>query len=290
MESRSLFPILESVTAKPDLFATYTAKELWTDDHTSRRMLDFHLDGEVDISSRRTAFIEESVAWMTEYFALSEGSRIIDFGCGPGLYTSRFAALGADVCGVDFSARSITYAKQQARTSNDRTDYIQADYLEFRPEGAFDLITMIMCDYCALSPAQRAAMLAKFRGLLAPAGRIVLDVYSLRAFESRQETTVFGKNLMDGFWSPGPYFGFVTTFRYDDAKVSLDKYTIVERDRVREVHNWLQHYSPESLKSEVHASGLEVEALFGDVAGRPYDAGGTEFAVVLKPATRTTCK
>jgi len=282
MEPHSVFSILKSVTDKPEPFATYTAKELWTDDHTSRRMLDFHLDGDVDISSRRTRFIEESVAWMTEYFALGESSRIIDFGCGPGLYTSRFAPLGADVCGVDFSPRSIAYARQRASEINDRTAYVEADYLEHEPDGAFDLVTMIMCDFCALSPAQRSAMLAKFRGLLPPAGRIVLDVYSLAAFETREEASVFGRNLMDGFWSAEPYFGFLTSFRYDDANVTLDKYTIVERDGIREVCNWLQYFSPETLDREVRAAGLEVEALLGDVAGRPYDAGATEFAVVLR--------
>lgn len=284
MEPHSVFPILESVTEKPGLFATYTAKELWTDDHTSRRMLDFHLDGDLDISSRRTGFIEESVSWMAGYFALGAGSRIIDFGCGPGLYTSRLAGLGADVCGVDFSRRSIAYARRRASKINDRTAYVEADYLEYEPGGAFDLITMIMCDYCALSPVQRAAMLAKFRRLLSAAGRVVLDVYSLRAFEARQETSIFGKNLMEGFWSSEPYYGFMTCFRYDDAKVSLDKYTIVERHRIRQVHNWLQHYSPESLEREVQAAGLEVETLFGDVAGHAYDAGGPEFAVVLRAA------
>ena len=87
---------------------------------------------------------------------------------------------------------------------------------------------------------------------------------------------------MNGFWSPHPYFGFVTSFRYDDDKVSLDKYTIVEKGRLRDIYNWLQYFSPESLENEVQASGLEVEVLLGNVAGHPYDAAASEFAVVLK--------
>ena len=155
-------------------------------------------------------------------------------------------------------------------------------YLEYEPEGRYDLITMIMCDFCALSPAQRSAMLEKFRRLLSAAGRVVLDVYSLRAFESRVQTSLFGKDLMDGFWSSDPYFGFKTDFKYEADKVSLDKYTIVQEDKIREVYNWLQYFSPESLSREARDAGLEVEAMFGDVAGHPYDAGGMEFAVVLK--------
>ncbi len=281
METDSLFDILESANEKPAAFSVYTAKELWTDEHTSEQMLAFHLNGEIDVSSRRTSFIVDSVRWMTSCFDLSPNSRIIDFGCGPGLYTSRFAELGAAVYGVDFSARSIEYAREFADRNNSDISYIEADYLEYQPEGEFDLITMIMCDYCALSPKQRALLLVKFKELLSDRGRVVLDVYSLNAFADKKEESFYEKNQLDGFWSAEPYYGFVSSFKYDDDKVTLDKYTIIERRRQREVYNWLQHFSPESMKQEVHAAGLEVQAVYADVSGSHYDPDAAEFAVVM---------
>ncbi len=282
MESDSLFSVLESVNKKPEPFSVYTAPELWTDEHTSRQMLAYHLNGEVDLSSRRTSFIDDSVRWMTERFELSGSSRIIDFGCGPGLYTSRFARLDAEVHGIDFSSRSIEYAREYAARNKLAVSYTAADYLDHRPEGTFDLITMIMCDYCALSPTQRAAMLVKFKGLLSDGGRIVLDVYSLNAFADKKEESIYEKNQLDGFWSADPYYGFVTSFRYDKEKVGLDKYTIIERNRQREIYNWLQYFSPESLEREVRAAGLDIDEVYGDVAGNQYDASAPEFAVVIK--------
>ena len=282
MESKPLFSVLETVTEKPLPFAIYTANELWTDKHTSEHMLAYHLNGDVDVSSRRTSFIDKSACWMKERFELSRDSKVIDFGCGPGLYASRFARLGAEVYGIDFSSRSIEYARECARRENLNISYIRADYLEHQPEGRFDLITMIMCDFCALSPTQRAAMLVKFHGLLSDKGRVVLDVYSLRAFDDKREGSVCEKNQLNGFWSTAPYFGLVTSFKYDDEKVGLDKYTIVEKGRQREIYNWLQYFTPESLEREVQASGLEIDELYGDVAGKPYMADATEFSVVLK--------
>ena len=282
MKSTSLFSVLESVTKKPRPFSVYTARDLWTDEHTSEQMLAYHLNSDIDLSSRRTRFIDKSVSWMSQHFELSEDSRVIDFGCGPGLYTSRFARLGANVDGIDFSSRSIEYARKRAKLENLEINYVEADYLDHQPEGRFDLVTMIMCDFCALSPRQRAAMLAKFRGLLSDQGRIVLDVYSLRAFTDKREESICEKNQLNGFWSPDPYFGFVTCFKYDDEKVSLDKYTIVERNRQREIFNWLQYFTPDALEREAHAAGLAIDELYGDVAGGPYDAGATEFAVVMK--------
>lgn len=282
MEPASFFSALESVSRKPRPFSVYTARELWTDEHTSEQMLTFHLDGETDLSSRRTGFIDDSVRWLKEHFELSEGSRVIDFGCGPGLYTSRFARLGAEVVGIDFSPRSIEYARARAGRENHELTYIEADYLEFQPKGTFDLITMIMCDFCALSPTQRATMLRRFEGLLSTKGRIVLDVYSPRAFADKQEGLAVEKNQLNGFWSANPYFGFVASFKYDNEMVSLDKYTIIEEHRQREVYNWLQYFTPESLEREAHAAGLRVDELYGDVAGNPYDSDAAEFAVVLE--------
>ena len=281
METEPLFHVLESVNEKHAAFSVYTAKELWTDEHTSEQMLAYHLNGEIDVSSRRTSFIDDSVHWMTKCFDLSASSRIIDFGCGPGLYTSRFAHLGAEVCGIDFSARSIGYAREFAARNNLDISYTETDYLEYQPEGKFDLITMIMCDYCALSPKQRAAMLVKYKELLSGVGRIVLDVYSLIAFADKKEESIYEKNQLNGFWSAEPYYGFVTCFKYDKEKVSLDKYTIIERKRQREIYNWLQYFTPESLKKEAHAAGLEIDAVYRDVAGNQYNSGATEFAVVM---------
>ena len=245
-------------------------------------MLAFHLDSQMDVSSRRESFIDDSVRWLHDQFELSRGSRIIDFGCGPGLYASRLARLGAEVTGVDFSARSIEYARERARRDKLEIQYIEADYLEYQPAGTFDLITMIMCDFCALSPTQRASMLAKFEGLLADQGRVILDVYSLQAFADRDEGLICEKDQLNGFWSVRPYFGFVASFKYDDEKVSLDKYTIVEQDRQREIYNWLQYFTPESLEREAREAGLIIDELYGDVAGNPYAADAAEFAAVLK--------
>ena len=276
-----LYSALESAYEKPPVFSVYTASDLWTDEYTSKQMLAFHLDGQLDVSSRRTSFIDDSVRWMKERFALSEGSRIIDFGCGPGLYTSRFARLGAAVVGIDFSSRSIEYARESAREENLDITYVEADYLDMKLNGTFDLVIMIMCDFCALSPTQRSTMLARFEGLLSEQGQVVLDVYSLQAFRDKQEGLVCEKNHLNGFWSPNPYFGLAASFKYNNEMVSLDKYTIIEDDRQREVYNWFQYFTPESLEREARAAGLHVAELFGDVAGSPYDAAAPEFAVVM---------
>ena len=53
--------------------------------------------------------------------------KILDLGCGPGLYASRLARLGHRVTGIDFSPASIRYARQQAEKAGLSCTYIELD-------------------------------------------------------------------------------------------------------------------------------------------------------------------
>jgi hypothetical protein len=90
-------------------------------------------------------------------------------------------------------------------------------------------------------------------------------------------------NPEGGFWSPHPYYAFTNSFKYDAEKVSLDKYTIVEAERVRTVYNWLQYFDPASIKAEFASCGLHIDEVLGNVAGDAYDEAATEFAVIAGP-------
>ena len=54
-------------------------------------MLNYHLDEDIDMSSRNRKFIDRSVEWIVSHFIVGEETKIVDFGCGPGLYTTRLA-------------------------------------------------------------------------------------------------------------------------------------------------------------------------------------------------------
>ena len=278
----NMFETLECINRRPKPFEHYTARELWTDEHTSQRMLAYHLNGDIDVASRTFAFIERSAQWMASHFNVGPQTKIADFGCGPGLYATRLARTGAAVTGIDFSERSIDYARDIAAKESLDINYVTQSYLEFDTADRFDLILMIMCDYCALSPTQRGDLLQRFFTLLKPGGAALLDAYSLDAFEARQEKTVYERNLLDGFWSPNAYYGFLNTLKYEAEKVVLDKYTIVEAERTRTVYNWLQYFSVDALEREVRESGLEVEDVFADVAGATFNPERSEFAAVAR--------
>ena len=277
-----MFRQLEEIHRRPKLFEVYTAADLWTDAYISRKMLALHLDGEIDLASRKLPFIERSAGWIIRRFGLREGRSVADFGCGPGLYTQRLAAARAAVTGIDFSANSLEYAEARAREAHLPIRYVRRNYLEFETDEAYDLILMIFCDYCALSPEQRGILLAKFVGLLKPGGSILMDLCLMNAFHRKAESAAYAPNMMDNFWSQDFYYGFRNTFKYEDARVILDKYTIVEKQRTRTICNWLQYFDRESIAAELAGSGLTIEEYLGNVAGDPFDAGADEFAVIAR--------
>jgi SAM-dependent methyltransferase len=279
-----MFEELERINERPEPFQFYTARDLWTDEHTSKQMLSFHLNEDIDVSSRKAEFINRSVEWIVSTFNIGMDTRIADFGCGPGLYAARLAKRGAKVTGIDFSGRSIEHAKDVAAREQLNISYVNQNYLEFETEDRFDLILMIMCDFCALSPTQRKGLLSKFHQILQPDGSVLLDVYSLSAFEQREEVATYEVNQLNGFWSPNKYYGFLNTFKYDEDKVVLDKYTIIEFERTRQVYNWLQSFAPEDLESEFKEAGFSVKGIYSDVAGTPYDRKSSEFAVIVNKA------
>ena len=100
-----MFEALENINTRPKPFEFYTANDLWTDEHTSKQMLSFHLNEEIDVSSRNAAFMDRSVGWIASHFNTAAGLKIADFGCGPGLYAQRLAQRGAEVTGIGVSGR-----------------------------------------------------------------------------------------------------------------------------------------------------------------------------------------
>ncbi len=277
-----MFEELEDINKRPVPFEFYTASDLWTDKYTSEQMLKLHLSKDIDAASRKEEFIARSVEWIGSRFGITAGTKIADFGCGPGLYAIRLARKKADVTGIDFSSRSIRYARETAKREGVSINYVNGNYLEFETDERFDLILMIMCDFCALGPLQRRLLLDKFKKILKPRGSVLLDVYSLKAFDGWEEKAIYEAGLLNGFWSADKYYGFLNTFKYEKEKVVLDKYTIIEPDRTRTIYNWFQCYSRETLRKEFEECGLGIEGFYSDVAGSPFDPYSNEFAVTAR--------
>ncbi len=271
-----MYGFIHGISQRPEPFSRYTAKELWTRPHLSRQMLQFHLNQETDLASRRFETIDRVTNWIDSQVNLSNKS-LCDLGCGPGLYTERFAELNAKVTGVDFSQHTLDYARNQSKQA---VRYIQADYLIDQLPSGFDVITLIYTDLCVLSEIQRKILLGRMRGMLNPEGRIVIDVAGMGQFNRKDETTLIEDRLMGGFWSAGEYVGIQKSFKYQEQNLSLDRYIIIEPNETWQVYNWFQHYTPKSIAAELQEAGFDITEMVGDLTGEQLTADGDLIGII----------
>ena len=278
-----MYELLQDVAQRPKPFSRYTATELWTRPHLAQQMLSFHLNQETDLASRRFEIIDQVVDWIDSQLHLC-GKRICDLGCGPGLYAQRFSNKGADVTGVDFSARSLEYADLKAKENDQSIRYIHADYLSDDLPTGFDIVTLIYTDLCVLSPEQRTILLGRMREMLNADGQIVLDVAGMGLLTGKEECTLIDDQLMNGFWAKGDYVGIQRTFVYPDEHLSLDRYLIIEPNETWQIFNWYQHYTPESLQAELRHAGFADAKMVGDLTGKPLEIDGDFIGVIASAA------
>jgi SAM-dependent methyltransferase len=265
---------------KPPAFAP-GEPHFWTDPHIARQMLAAHLNPNHDAASRRPETIERSVAWMVKAINLQSGQRVLDLGCGPGLYAIRLASLGVQVSGVDFSPVSIAYAIQAAQQAGLEIDYRCQDYLTLEDDSRYEAALLIYGDFCPLSPEQRARLMGNVRRALKPGGRFVLDVSTpgLRSHYGLKN----GWYMADaGFWKPGPHLVLEQGYDYDED-LFLDQYIVIEPGGKTSVYrNWFQDFTAETIRAELEAGGFVVESLWGDLTGAPFDPAGDWIGVMSR--------
>ncbi len=252
----------------------------WDDPHISDQMLAAHLNPDSDAASRRPETIDRSVRWLIETLGLEPGDSVLDLGCGPGLYASRFARAGLRVTGVDYSRRSIEYAIKSARENDLDICYRYQNYLELDDEKEYDAAFLIYGDYCPLNPEQRSRLLRNIQRALKPGGRFALDV-STSVCRKIHGISNRWSALPGGFCKPGPHLLLEQGFGYPDQAIWLDQYTVIEADgKVTVYRNWFQDFTPETIRTELSNGGFVVDSLWGDLTGTPFTPGSEWIGVV----------
>lgn len=264
---------------RPTIYSEETTHALWTRPHIAERMLSFHLDQETPLASRPVEEIDRIVSALDSKLQL-QGKRVCDLGCGPGLYSSRFADVGANVLGIDLSPGSIDFARGQRPSEHGTQHYRVADYLRDPLGDDFDVVTLIYFDFCALSPPRRASLLEKILGMLKSGGALVLDVVGEAAFPSLQEELEIEQDLMGGFWAPGEYVGIRRKWVYSEEKVCVDHFGIFAEGEDFEILNWMQYFSPERLRGEIEAAGFSNIQLFGSLGLEPISESSNEIGAI----------
>jgi SAM-dependent methyltransferase len=200
----------------------------WHEPGFSARMLAEHLSQAHDAASRRSATIDRHVAWIHATILAAGPARILDLGCGPGLYASRLARLGHQCVGIDYSPASIAHARAVAATEGLDCHFEQADLRQADFGQGFDLIMQIFGELNVFAPAQAAALLRKAHAALTPGGLLVLEVHSLAAVQALGVQPATWKVAAAGLFAPTPHLLLSEAFWDATCSVATLRYYVVD--------------------------------------------------------------
>ncbi|MBA3909268.1 MAG: class I SAM-dependent methyltransferase [Rhodobacter sp.] len=195
---------------------------------------------------------------------------ILDLGCGTGILSDGYAALGHRVTGVDPAPAMLAVARQKPQAR--RIRWIASTAQSFRSDRRFDLIVMTGHAFQVLvTDAEITATFSVMRDHLAPGGRI--------AFETRNPAINWAQRWNGATWQ---YQVSGETIRrsYEVQSVSAQRirftthYTFLNGSLTST--STLRFASYDTVDTLLRASGFQVRSVFGDWSLGPLDRAASE--------------
>jgi SAM-dependent methyltransferase len=127
------------------------------------------------------------------------GKRVLDAGCGPGVYAEWLAAHGAQVVAVDGNPKMVQHTQKRLAGRGQVFQANLEEPLNFLPDAGFDLIVApLVMDYLE----DWAAVFAEFQRILAPGGILVFSMEHpfTKYYDHRQICSYFDTDLVKYTW------------------------------------------------------------------------------------------
>ncbi len=242
----------------------------WNEPGFSRRMLREHLSQSHDLASRRSGKIDAHVEWIHREVLRGSATRILDLGCGPGLYASQLARLGHRCVGIDFSPASVEYARERAAGEELSCDYIHSDIRSAEYGSGFGLAMLIFGEFNVFKPADAAVILEKAHGALNEGGVLLLEAHTDRTVQGFGVRPGSWYSAESGLFSDLPHICLQENFWDADAGVVTRRYFIVDpaSGEVARYAQSLKAYTEEQYRAALGNAGFRDVRFYPSLIGR----------------------
>jgi SAM-dependent methyltransferase len=287
MESISEMNLVELVRRRPVPEPWAEGEKIpWDDPEFSRRMLEEHLSQEHDAASRRFAVIDRHVAWIHEQLLVAEPARVLDLGCGPGLYASRLAALGHTCVGIDFAPASIAYAREQAGEAGLPCRYQLEDVRQASYGQGYRLVMFLYGEINVFRRADAVAILHKAHAALEAGGLLLLEPHTYEAVQGLGQAPPRWYSAEHGLWSARPHICLQENFWDGALGVTTERYYVVDAEtgEVTRHASSMQAYSDQGYRDLLREAGFARVRFYPSLMGDVDEAQCQLFALVARKA------
>ena len=200
----------------------------WNEPGFSARMLHEHFNQDHDAASRRSTIIDNQVEWTHHTLLEDRPVKVLDLGCGPGLYTSRLARRGCSCTGIDFSPASIAYAVEQTHKGIMDCTYIEGDLRKVDFGTGFGLVLFIYGELNVFRPQEVQLILQKAWTALDPDGMLVLEPHTFEAVRGLGLASSNWYSAKAGLFSETPHLYLQENFWDESSGTATSRYYVIQ--------------------------------------------------------------
>lgn len=242
----------------------------WNEPGFSARMLKEHLSQSHDMASRRSGTVARHVEWIAREVLGPAPARLLDLGCGPGLYAQALAAKGYECRGIDFSPASIAYARRQAAGAGRSISYEEADLrvAGFGPDGQIDTVMLIFGELNVFAPEAARTILEKAWAALKPGGRLLLEPATEATVRKIGAEAPVWWSATSGLFGERPHLMLSEAFWDEGKRAATKRFYRIETE-TGAVTRWAssqQAYSETEYRALLEACGFETVRVYPGLA------------------------
>lgn len=241
----------------------------WDDPAFSQRMLKEHLSQDHDAASRRFAIIDQHVDWIHRHVLNGQATRILDLGCGPGLYTHRLAQRGHTCTGIDFSPASIAYAREQAENADLDCTYSQQDIRTADYGSDYGLVMLVFGEFNVFRPAEAEDILRKAHRALKPSGFLILEPHTFDAVRELGEAPSSWHSAESGLFSDEPYLCLQENVWSAKENAAIQRYFVIDAmtSKVTRHSSSMQAYTDSKYRTLLNEQGFGNVTFYAALGG-----------------------
>lgn len=251
----------------------------WNDPAFSRRILKEHLSQKNDAASRRTPIIKKHIDWIHNSVLNGKPSRILDLGCGPGLYTTRLSKLGHVCRGIDFGPASIEYA---VKHTPENCPYTLGDIRTTDYGSGFDLVMLIFGEFNVFKPDDAKSILQNAHAALNSGGKILLEPQTFDAVYETGNQPATWYSAENELFADKPHLCLMESFWDEEQFVAIERYYIVDgvSGEAARYSASTQAHTEDEFKEMLLSVGFSTIDMYPSLTGRD-DPSQSELFVLV---------